>query len=75
MAHLLVLQTFNIRAEAEVARGVLAAEHIKTVVIADDAGGMYPHLMWSGGVRLMVHERDFSKAKDILTDYEAGEPA
>lgn len=53
--------------EAEVAKGFLDAHGIKSIVMADDAGGMRPFPMaYVQGVELKVMEEDLKKAKEII---------
>jgi len=61
-----VLQTFYNRIEAEMAQGILEAEGIETIVMADDAGGTYPMLQFLRGVKLMVAAEDKARAQEIL---------
>jgi hypothetical protein len=61
-----VLQTFYNRIEAEMAQGILEAEGIETVIMADDAGGTYPMLQFLRGVKLMVAPEDKLRAQEIL---------
>ena len=64
MSDLMCVKTFGSRLEADLAKGVLAANGIEALVCADDAGGMRPDLAFtSGGVRLVVAGED---AKDAL---------
>jgi hypothetical protein len=67
-----VLQTFYNRIEAEMAQGILEAEGIETVIMADDAGGTYPMLQFLRGVKLMVAAEDKHRAQEILAAMEDG---
>ena len=58
------VQRFATAWEAEVAQNLLAANGIKSTVMADDAGGMLFPL--GQEVRLMVLEEDASLARQIL---------
>jgi hypothetical protein len=69
-----VLETFSNRIEAEMAAGILEAEGIEAMVMADDAGGTYPMLQFIRGVKLMVAAADEARAKEILAAMaEAGD--
>ena len=57
-----VLETFPNRIEAEIAGGLLKSEGIESIVLADDAGGMYPIFRLTLGVRLMVYREDETRA-------------
>ena len=61
-----VLQSFESELDAEIARAHLEAECIQTSIIKDDAGGMFPSLQQTGGVRLLVDDAALTKAKAIL---------
>ena len=63
--NLLVVRTFLNTFDAELAKSALDAAGIDSMIRADDAGGMRPHL-WVGGVALVVREEDAKQANDIL---------
>lgn len=68
MANLVTVSSYPSRIEAEVAKGLLESNGIKSAITADDAGGMEPYPMSNSyGVRLKVSEEDFEKAQEILT--------
>ncbi len=58
---------YPLRPYAEMAAGVLEDEGIDSVVVADDAGGMYAGI---APARLMVHEKDLERARQVLADLE-----
>ena len=60
------LETFSNRMEAEVIRGLLQSCGIASRVIADDVGGVRPHLATTLGVQLLVCGAEFDKAKAII---------
>ncbi len=62
----IILETFSSRAEAELAAGLLESEGIEALVLADDAGGLYPMLQFIRGVRLLVAREDEAQAREIL---------
>jgi hypothetical protein len=62
-----VIETFTSRAVAELAAGLLEAEGIEALVLADDAGGAYPMLQFIRGVRLYVAAEDEARAREILS--------
>jgi hypothetical protein len=64
-AELVVVSTFLNQIDAEIAQGALEAAGIESMVSADDAGGVRPHL-WMGGVRLLVRAEDAEEASEIL---------
>lgn len=56
------------RHEAEMALSLLEASGIPGWVMADDAGGMQPHLNFGRqGVRLVTREENAEEAKAILS--------
>ncbi len=60
---------FLSRAEAEVARGLLASNDIEAVVLGDDGGGVHPDISYGyGGVALGVHPDDVAAARELLDD-------
>jgi len=65
MSDLITIKTYGNRVEAEIDKGLLENNKIKAVVSSDDCGGLYPQLS-SGGVRLVIQEKDTEKANKIL---------
>lgn len=64
---LVVVQVFASEAEASIARGVLESVGIDSMIQADTAGGMRPHLAWSGfGFKVLVREEDAGPAREVL---------
>ncbi len=61
-----VAATFAYRHEAEFARETLRAHGIAAVLFADDAGGAYAGLSFTGQVRLLVHKNDIVRARALL---------
>jgi hypothetical protein len=67
MKDLVCVQVYYNRLEAELAKGILEANTIDSVILADDAGGMYPFLNQVGtGIKLMVNQEDATKALEAL---------
>lgn len=62
-----VVQTFNNRQEAEMAKSALDAADIESMVMADDAGGVAPGLWEGRGVAVVVNRRDEASARNVLT--------
>lgn len=58
---------YSLRPYAEMAAGVLEDEGIDSVVVADDAGGMYAGI---APARLMVARQDLERARRILADLD-----
>jgi hypothetical protein len=68
---LIVLRTFLNDIDAQLARTALEAADIDSMIRADDAGGMRPHLWVGSGVELVVRAEDVERANEIL----GGDPA
>jgi hypothetical protein len=59
---------------AHIARAALDAHEIPSMILGDDAGGLYPALAFSRGVRLAVQHADAVQAIRVL-DMPADEPS
>jgi hypothetical protein len=57
---------FPTRSDAELAQSALAAAGIRSVILADDAGGAYPFDL-TGAARLLVDEMDVDAASAVLS--------
>lgn len=67
MATLECVRSFATRAEAELAKSLLEAEGIASVLAVDDVGGMRPEIGFTtGGARLLVVPRDVQRATATL---------
>ena len=71
MENLTTLKIFNTRIEAEVLRSLLESSGIKSWILTDDAGSMYPSQASINGVRLMVRDEDFKTASELLAKNES----
>jgi len=60
---LAVVATFPSKADAEIAKGVLAAAGVDCLIRSDNAGDMYPSL---AAAELLVRAEDAAKAKIAL---------
>lgn len=69
-SQLVVVATFPNESTSLVARAILEANEIPSVVASDGSSSMEPMLQFSQGVRLLVHEDDAEEARKLL-DYEA----
>lgn len=65
--------TFSDRVAAGTAASRLQAEGIEAHVWADDAGGAFPQLGASRGVKLMVPAADAARARRLLARVEGGD--
>jgi hypothetical protein len=71
---LVIVQAFGTQADADLAKATLESAGIDAMVQADTAGGMRPHLAWSGlGFRVLVREEDQKAARDVLSPAEDSE--
>jgi hypothetical protein len=60
------LRVFNTHIEADLAHSALEAAGIESIVVADDSGGMRPHMALTAGVRLQVRAEDAARAQQVL---------
>ena len=60
---LITISTFRSTADAQIAKGILDAAGIESMIRADNAGGMYPAI---SGADLLVRSEDADKARDAL---------
>ncbi len=58
------------RTEADLIAGLLSSYGLRSVVSADDAGGLEPQLQMDG-VRVLVTRSDEAAARQLLADAEA----
>jgi hypothetical protein len=65
--NLVVVRTYLNIFEAEVAKTALDAASIDSILRADDAGGMRPHLWTGTGVQLLVRSEDARLADEVLS--------
>lgn len=69
-----VLKVFTNEFEAELAKSILEEEGIKAYISSDDVGGMQPPQQMSEGIKLIVMETDYDKAKEVLDAYSSFTP-
>jgi len=60
------IKVFRSQLEANLARGLLKANKVESMVSTDSIGGMRPDLELTRGVRLLVRRKDAEEAADIL---------
>jgi len=70
LENLTTLKIFNNRIEAEVLKSLLESSGMKSWILSDDAGSMYPAQASINGVRLMVRDEDFKIARGLLAEDE-----
>jgi hypothetical protein len=67
MSDFVVVESFLQRQEAEMAKGILDSNGIKSMISADDCGGMRPGMSFGSAINLSVLKSDLEKAKKILS--------
>lgn len=68
---IVVIRTFPDAISAHIAQAALDANDIRSIIVGDDAGGAYPALTFSNGVRLAVQHSDAVKALRLLDQEES----
>lgn len=63
-----LLKSFNNRTDAELAKSFLESNGIKSFIIADDIGKMYPAASIYWGVKLFVNDKDFELADNLIEE-------
>ena len=64
-----IVKTYNSRIEAFADLALLDQADITADITSDDAGGMRPDVgMASGGVKLVVSDKNLKRAKEILQE-------
>lgn len=67
MEDMIAVQTYSSRIEAEIGRGKLEANGIKSIVQADDGGGQEGFLLNATGfVKLLVLKKQYDAARKII---------
>ena len=61
-----VIRMFSDSISAHIAQAALDANGIRSIIVGDDAGGAYPALTFSNGVRLAVRHSDAMRAMRLL---------
>ncbi len=65
-ADIVVIRSFADSISAHIAQAALDANDIQSIIVGDDAGGAYPALAFSHGVRLAVKHSDAVRALRLL---------
>lgn len=68
MTEMKTVRIFEMRYEAEMARGLLLEQGIESMISADDCGGQLMGLssLRKSGVKLLIREEDEEKAAEAL---------
>jgi hypothetical protein len=64
---LVTIRTFASESEAQIAKSVLDAFGIDSILSHDDCGGQRPHLTLTGGIQLIVNSADAERTEEVLT--------
>jgi hypothetical protein len=70
-SNLILIKTFLSEPNARIASDYLESQGIATLIKKDDAGGNYPSLQLSSGVRLFVNDADEQAALALLNEIES----
>lgn len=65
-SEIVVIRTFADAISAHIAQAALDSYDIRSIIVGDDAGGAYPALAFSHGVRLAVKHADAVNALRFL---------
>jgi len=65
---IVVIRTFGDAISAHIAQAALEANEIRSIIIGDDAGGAYPALTFTNGIRLAVQHTDAVQALRLLDE-------
>ncbi|MCE5329088.1 DUF2007 domain-containing protein [bacterium] len=63
-----LLKSFSNRIDAELAKSFLESSGIKSLILADDVGEMYPAASIYWGIKLFVNDKDFEVASNLIKD-------
>ena len=67
MTDQVVVMTFALRHEADLAKAMLETHGIESFISADDCGGVGPYLsIGNGNIKLIISEFDMETAREIL---------
>ena len=66
MKDLKLINTYSSRMEAEVSKSYLDSNGIKSYIVSDDIGEMYPSQQITSGVRLFVDKEYYETAKRLI---------
>jgi hypothetical protein len=67
-----MIRAYRFRHEADLARALLDAAGIRSILIGDDAGGMGPHIMSANPIRLYVAADAAADAEEALAEEPSG---
>jgi hypothetical protein len=72
---LVVIRTYGLEYEAQIAQAVLEAHEIPSSILRDNAGGMLPALQLLFEIRLAVRREDVAEATRVLEAPAASPPS
>jgi hypothetical protein len=65
-SELVVVATFPNESSSLIARAILDANDIPSMIASDGSSSMEPQLQFTQGVRVLVHEDDAEQARELL---------
>ncbi|SMF56694.1 hypothetical protein [Pseudobacteriovorax antillogorgiicola] len=65
-----LVHTFGSRFEAEQFVAFLNGSGVEAMIISDDEAGLLPALSYQSGVKVYVHEDDFSKTIKLMNSFQ-----
>jgi len=63
-----MIRAYRFRHEADLARALLDAAGIRSILTGDDAGGMGPYIMSANPIRLYVAAEAVAEAEEVLAE-------
>lgn len=67
---IVLLKIFQTDFEAQTAKAQLEEEGIICLMSGDNEGGMAPHLSLTGGIKILVNEKDLERSVEVLKAME-----
>jgi len=71
MAQLVILKEFLQRHDAEMIKSLLEENGVKSILQADDCGGIRPGLAFGSAIKLKVDINDLEEAKTIIKTFDS----
>ena len=68
MSEWVMVESYSNRQLADLAASLLTSQGVENRVKADDEGSLNPALAFTLRVKVLVHERDLPKARDLLQE-------
>ena len=68
MSHTVLVKTYSLRMDADLAKAILESNGVQAIIAADDAGGMEPWLRSAQQFRVLVRQEDATVARRLLAE-------